>query len=142
MVKNSFSKTWNSSTQPRKQRKYRYNVSLHLKQKYLHVHLSKELREQYGKRNVQVKKGDKVRILRGKFSKQEGKVERVSLKYEKVYVTGIEIIKKEGTKLLIPFNPSNLMIIALDLDDKKRKNKLESKNKEVKPAKQGEKKND
>ncbi len=127
MVKNSFASTWKSSIQPRKQRKYRFNAPLHLKQKFLHIHLSADLRKKYGLRNVQISKGDKVRIMRGKFAKKEGKVERVSLKYEKVYLTGIEIIKKEGTKLPVPLTPSNLMIIDLNLGDKKRKAKLESK---------------
>ena len=127
MVKNSFSTTWKKSTQPRKQRKYRYNAPLHVKQKIMHVHLSPELRKKYGFRNVQIKKGDKVKVLRGKFAKKEGKVEKVTLKQEKVYVTGIEIIKKEGSKLPVPLIHSNLMIIDLDLSDKKRKAKLENK---------------
>ena len=121
MVKQSFSKTWKRSTQTRKQRKYRYNAPLHVKQKMAHVHLSKELREKHGFRNAQVKKGDKVKILRGKFSKKEGKVERVDLKDGKVYVTGMEMIKKDGTKVLASFDPSNLMITTLDTSGKKRK---------------------
>lgn len=144
MVKNSFAKTWKKSTQPRKQRKYRYNAPLHVKQKLVHVHLSADLRKKYVTRNVQVRKGDKVKVMRGQFAKKEGKVERVDLKREKVYVTGIEVIKKEGTKLPVALNPTNLMIIDLELSDKKRKAKLENKNKttgsvkkeETKPVKQ------
>tara|TARA_Y100000031_G_C8022756_1_gene293346 strand:- start:16 stop:471 length:456 start_codon:yes stop_codon:yes gene_type:complete len=124
MVKASFSTGWKRSTQVRKQRKYRYNAPLHLRQKMLHVHLSADLRKKYAKRNVQVRTGDKVRVLRGQYSKKEGKVERVLLKKEKVYVTGIELIKKEGTKIPVGLNPSNLMIIDLNLADKKRKSKL------------------
>ncbi len=126
MVKNIFSTTWKRSSQARKQRKYKYNAPLHLKQKMMHVHLSPELRKKYGLRNVQVRKGDKVKIMRGSFKGKEGKVERVNLKQENVYITGIEIIKKEGTKLLHPFTCSNLMIISLELNDRKRKKKLES----------------
>ena len=127
MVKTSFVTSWKKSTQPRKQRKYKYNAPLHVKQKFLHVHLSPSLREKYGLRNVQIRKGDKARIMRGKFAKQEGKIEKVELKNGKVYITGIEVIKKEGTKLPVPLMPSNLMIIDLDLSDKKRKAKLENK---------------
>ena len=127
MVKNNFSKGWNRSIQPRKQRKYRYNVPLHLKQSMLGVHLSADLRKKYGKRTIRVRKGDKVRILRGQFKRKEGKVERVDVKKEKVFVTGIEIVKKEGAKILHPLVPSNLMIIEMNLDDKKRKQKLEKK---------------
>ena len=123
MVKTSFAITWKKSTQPRKQRKYRYNAPLHVKQKMVHVHLSAELRKKYSFRNVQLKVGDKVKVLRGQFAKKEGKVDKINLKNEKVYVAGIETIKKEGTKLPIALNPTNLMIIELDLSDKKRKQK-------------------
>tara|TARA_Y100000310_G_C20461464_1_gene705585 strand:- start:141 stop:584 length:444 start_codon:yes stop_codon:yes gene_type:complete len=126
MVKSNFTKTWNRSIQPRKQRRYRYEAPLHIKQKFLHVHLSADLRKKYGLRNVQVRKGDKVKILRGSHKKKEGKVERVNLGREHVFVTGVEIIKREGTKVPSQLSPSNLMIIELNLSDKKRKKKLEA----------------
>ena len=120
----TFTTTWKGSTQVRKQRKYRYNAPLHVKQKFMHVHLSAELRKKHGLRNIQIRSGDKVRVMRGKFSKKEGKVDRVSIKQEKVYVTGLEVVKKEGAKLLAPLAPSNLMIIELDLANRKRKAKV------------------
>ncbi|MBT4935775.1 50S ribosomal protein L24 [Candidatus Woesearchaeota archaeon] len=126
MVKNTFSTGWKSSTQPRKQRKYVYNAPLHTKQTMVHVHLSSELKKKYGTRRVQVKKGDKVKILRGQYKKKEGKVERVNLKQGKLFITGVEFIKKDGTKIPVAFTPSNIMIIAVDLGDKKRKQKLEN----------------
>lgn len=116
-----------NSIQPRRQRKHRYDAPLHLKQKFMHVHLSPELRKKYSFRNIQLKKGDKVKILRGQFKKKEGKVDRINLKQERVFIIGMEKVKKEGSKLLVPFHPSNLMITELTLDDKKRKAKLESK---------------
>jgi large subunit ribosomal protein L24 len=130
-MKKKFSPTWNRSVQPRKQRKYRHNAPLHLKQKFMHAHLSPELRKKYLTRNIQLKTGDKVKVLRGVSRKKEGRVERINLKKERVFITGIEKIKKEGTKLLVALRPSNLMIIELNLDDKKRKQKLESKQKET-----------
>ena len=116
-----FSIHWKSSVQPRKQRKYRYNAPLHVRQKLLHVHLSPELRAKYGTRAVQVRKGDKAKVLRGKFKKQEGKVERVNLKRERVFVSGMEYTKKDGAKVPVGFNPSNLMITVADMSDKRRK---------------------
>lgn len=121
MAEKKFSTSWKSSTQPRKQRKYRYNAPLHVRQKLMHVHLSSELRKKYGTRAVQVRKGDKVKVMRGKFKKQEGKVERVNLKREQVYVAGLEYTKKNGTKVQVGFNPSNLMITVVDTNDKRRK---------------------
>ena len=125
MVKSGFSTTWKSSTQPRKQRKYRYNAPLHVQQKFMHAHLSSDLRKKYGTRNVQLRSGDKVLVLRGQYKKKEGKVTRISLKRGQVFVEGIEQIKKEGSKIPIPLKVSNLMIVSLDLQDKKRKQKLE-----------------
>ena len=93
----------------------------------MHVHLSPDLRKKYSFRNIQLRKEDKVKILRGQFKKKEGKVDRIDLKREKVFIVGMERVKKEGAKLLVAFHPSNLMITELNLDDKKRKAKLESK---------------
>lgn len=127
MTPKKFSTSWNRSIQPSKQRKYRFNAPLHIKQRLMHVHLSPELNKKYGKRNLELRTGDRVKILRGQFKKKEGKVEKVNLKRERVFVTGIENIKKDGTKILFPLHPSNLMITELDLNDKKRKQKLEPK---------------
>ena len=91
------------------------------------AHLSKELREKQGKRAVQLRKGDKVQVMRGQFKKKIGKIERINLKKSKVYVNGIEMIKKDGTKVLYPIHPSNLMILELNLDDKKRVQALKRK---------------
>ena len=122
-----FSKTWKSSKKPGKQRKYRYNAPLHIKNKFLSVHLSKELREKHKKRNITIRKGDTVKILRGQFKGKSGKIDRVNLKTTKVYIQGIESAKKDGTKTFYPFNPSNLMIIELNLNDKRRVKSLERK---------------
>ena len=119
--KKEFSTSWKRSTQPRKQRKFRYNAPLHVQQKFAHVHLSKELRQKHGSRAMQVRKGDKVKVLRGKFRNQEGKVERVELKRERVFVIGMDYTKKNGTKVPVPLRPSNLMIMVLEMADKRRK---------------------
>ncbi|MBW2978136.1 50S ribosomal protein L24 [Candidatus Woesearchaeota archaeon] len=119
-MKTKFSRTWKSSKQPRKQRKYRYNAPLNIKTKFMASHLSKELRQKYNRRSLSVRKGDKVQVMRGQFKKKTGKIARSDLKKSKVYIEGIEIIKKDGTKTLYPINPSNLMILELNLDDKKR----------------------
>ncbi len=126
-MKKKFSKTWNKSKQPRKQRKYRYNAPLHVKNKFMSVHLSKPLREKHGKRNVTLRKGDSVKVLRGQFKGKTGKIDRISVKKTKAYILGVEITKKDGTKAFYPFNPTNLMITELNMDDKKRVKGLERK---------------
>lgn len=124
-MKSKFSKTWNSSVQARKQVKYRANAPLHLKGKFLNSNLSKELRKKYGKRSLRLRVGDKVKVLRGSHKGEEQKVGKVNIKREKVYLEKIEVAKKDGSKALIPFNASNLQIITIETDDKKRMQKLD-----------------
>src|SRR3989344_5534603 len=122
-----FSPEWKSSRNPGKQRKYRSGAPLHVKQKFVHSHLSKDLRKKYGKRNASLRKGDKVRITTGNFRKHEGKVIMIDLKNTRVFVDGVESTKKDGTKRKIPFDPSNIMIVELNMDDKLRQKFLEVK---------------
>lgn len=124
-MKQKFSRLWKSSKQPRKQRKYRYNAPLHIKQKFMRSILSKELREKHRKRSFSLRKGDKVKVMRGQFKKHEGKVDRINLKKSKVYLSGVEVTKKDGTKTTYPFDNSNLIITELSLDDKIRRKMLE-----------------
>ena len=124
-MKSVFSKTWKSSVKPRKQKKYVYNAPLHRKSKFLSVNLSKELRKKYNVRNVKVRKGDTVRIQRGRYKSQEGKIDFVFPKKGIVYIEGYEMSKGEGSKARLSFKPSNLQIVDLNLSDKLRKQKLE-----------------
>ena len=119
-MKKKFSTKWKKSKQPRKQRKYRHNAPIHIKGKFLNVHLSKDLAKKHDRRNTRIKTGDKVKVLRGNFRGKEGKIEMIDIKKSKVVITGIEVSKKEGSKSK-PFIPvSNVMIIELNLDDRKR----------------------
>jgi len=119
-MKNKFSKYWKASKQPRKQRKYVYNSPLHIKRKMLSTHLSKNLIKKYNKRNVIIRKGDLVKIARGQFKGKTAKVEKVLLKLNKVYLEGIQQLKLDGSKAYYPIHTSNLIIMELDLSDKKR----------------------
>jgi len=119
-MKKKFSTKWKRSKQLRKQRKYRYNAPIHIKGKFLHAHLSKELAKKYGIRTIRVRVGDKVKIMRGRFRGKEGKVESVDLKKSKVVITGVEISKMDGSKSRPMIHASNLLITELNLDDKKR----------------------
>lgn len=119
-MKKIFDKKWKRSTQPRKQRKYVYNAPLHILRRMMSVCLSKDLRKRHKMRNINIRKGDKVRVLRGQYKGKTGRVDRVSIKNRRVYITGIELIRKEGTKSLIPLVPSNLQITELDRSDKRR----------------------
>ncbi len=109
-----------SSRQPRKQRKALFNAPLHKRQKLMSAPLSPELREKYGIRNLPVRKGDTVRVMRGTWAGHEGKVVRVDLKRMRIYIDGVTIRKADGTPRFYPIHPSKVMIISLDTSDKRR----------------------
>jgi large subunit ribosomal protein L24 len=123
------------TTQPRKQRKAMFGQDLHTLKMYMRAHLSKSLREKYGKRSSSVKKGDEVKIMRGKFTDSSGVVERIDLRNRRVYIEGIQIPKADGTKAKVGVVPSNIMITKLDLNDKARKEKFEAPKAKDKEAK-------
>ncbi len=68
-----------------------------------------------------------MKIMRGKFRKKSGKVSHINPKNQKINVDGISIKKRDGSKVNVNLKPSNLQIIELNLEDKKR-----LKNKEIK----------
>lgn len=119
-MEKEFSTSWRASKSPRKQRKYRYNAPLHIKRKFLASNLSKDLKKKYSKRSFIVRKGDKVKVERGKFRDKIAKVNRVNISKQLVYLDGIDYTKKDGSKLPIGLHPSNLTIVELTLDDKER----------------------
>jgi len=131
-MKKKFSKHWKSSKQPRKQRKYSANAPLHIKRKMLSVNLSKELRKKYGKRNIPARKGDTVKVLRGKFRKKQGKIIKINTKKSKLEVEGIQIKKQDGSKANVKIQPSNVQIIELNIEDRKRKTGKKMEEKKIK----------
>ena len=111
--------SWSGSRKPKKQRAYVRNAPLHVKNTLLGSHLSKELRLKLKRRSLRVRKGDKVKIMRGQHKGKSGTVERVNTKRAKVYINGIEFTKKDGSKALYPINPSQLLIQDLQADKRR-----------------------
>ena len=128
-MKSKFSLKWKASRQARKQRKYRYNAPLHVRRKFFSANLSKELRQKYSRRSFELRKGDTVKIMRGQFKRKKGKITGIDSENIKIYVEGIQKLKKDGTKVNIPLDPSKLQIAELNLDDKKRLQSIERKSK-------------
>ncbi|MFC1769125.1 50S ribosomal protein L24 [Nanoarchaeota archaeon] len=127
-MKRKFSTSWKSSKKPRKQVKFRKKAPLHTKQKFVSAHLSPELRKKHNKRAIPLRKGDKVKIMNGSKKGKTGKVGNIDLKKSKIYIEGFEVSKIDGTKSNLSFQPSNLMITELILEDKKRIKTEEKKN--------------
>lgn len=113
------------SSQPRKQRLALFTAPLHTRQKLMSAPLSPELREKYGVKNLPIRKGDKVRIMRGDFKGHEGSIVKVDLRKLRIYVDGVTIKKLDGTPRFVPIHPSKVMIISLDLKDKMRREIIE-----------------
>ena len=119
-MKSEFNKSWNSSKQPRKQVKFRANAPNHIKRTFMGSTLDKPLREKYGRRTIEVRKDDEVKVMRGKFKGKQGKVGSVDIKNTRIQIDGIQRIKAGGEKLITWFHPSKVKIIILDTEDKKR----------------------
>ena len=119
-MKKKFSASWKSSKKPRKQVKWRKNAPKHVRRKLLSAHLNKELIKKYGRRSFPLKKGDEVKVMIGKFKGKTGKVTLLNSAKLKVYIDGLQRSKVDGTKVNVPLDPSNLLVINLDMEDKKR----------------------
>ncbi|MFB6213543.1 MAG: 50S ribosomal protein L24 [Candidatus Nanohaloarchaea archaeon] len=121
----NWSRHWNSSTKPSKQRKYRDNAPQHVKDKLLSANVSPELREELGTRSISLRTGDRVEVMRGDDSGVSGIVSNIDRDSEKVYVDGIEHEKVDGTMREKALRPSNLQVQALNIEDERRLEKYE-----------------
>ncbi len=115
-----FSKSWKSSKNPKKQRKFLRNAPYHIRRKIMKCSLSPSLRKKYNVRRLRVRTGDTGKILRGKFKGIKEKINKVDVKNYKLYFDNIVFEKKDGTKVPVGIHFSNVQIWDLNLDDKKR----------------------
>lgn len=112
-----------ASRRPGKQRLAFYRAPLHARHRFLAAPLSRELREKYGRRSLPVRKGDKVRVMRGDFKKLEGEVLEVDTKRCRIKVAGVVTRKADGSEVPRPVHPSNVMLVRL-VSDKMRERSL------------------
>ncbi len=124
-MEKKFSKGGKASKRPSKQRKYRANAPLHIKKKFFSSNLKKDLRRKYLRRNFPLRKGDTVKVLRGRFKGRSAKIGSLNLGKLRVYLEGVQVAKRDGTKANVHFDPSNLQITELQLEDRKRVKALE-----------------
>ena len=116
------------SKQPRKQRKRLYSMPLHSKHKLLAARLSKDLKEKYKIKSLSVRKGDRVKILRGDFKKMDGEVLEVNTKKQTITVQGVNVTKADGSQVNRPIRPTNVMLLKL-VEDKERLRTTEGRSK-------------
>ena len=113
------------SEQPDKQRTSQRRAPLHERHKQVRATLAEDLREEYGQRNVRVNAGDTVEVLRGDHAGEEGEVMGVDLKDATVTVEGVTVEAADGEEVPRPLPASNLRVTKLDLDDDRRRERLE-----------------
>src|SRR3990172_7284543 len=111
----------------RKQRKRMYNAPLHVRTQLVSAHVEKKRgREDGVPRSLPLRKGDQVRVMRGgpKVRGQIGKVLSVDRRNFRVVIDGIRMKKADEKEVERPLHPSNLMIIALDESDPRRRRRM------------------
>lgn len=120
-----------TTSQPRKQRLLRLTAPHHQARKQMASHLSEELLLKYNRRSVTVIVGDEVQVLRGDadFKGKTHRVVDVDTKKRKLIIDGVTIKKADGTAVQLPVDPSNVKVVKLNLDDKRRVAKLEESSK-------------
>jgi large subunit ribosomal protein L24 len=96
----------------------------HIRDAMIHSTLTDNLREEYGMRSIRVIKGDNVRVMRGEYNGIEGKIEKVNTQRGTLAIEGIQREKVRGGNVKVQIHASNVKIIGLNLDDKKRENRL------------------
>lgn len=119
----NWSPSWISSKKPTKQRKYVKNAPLHVRSALLCSHLSKELAKKLNTRSLRVRKGDKVTVMRGQHKGKSGTVDRVDTQKARIYITGVEVPKRDGSKAMYPIHPSKLMIKEIATDKRRTSEK-------------------
>jgi large subunit ribosomal protein L24 len=127
MIGESKMQTLKPTTKPTKQRKMLRQAPDHIRYKFFAAHLSPKLATSHGAKNLPVRNGDTVRIMRGDHKGVEGKITRIDRKKYRIYVEGLTREKVDGTTIPVPVHPSKVIITNLNLDDKWRKKILERK---------------
>ena len=121
----------------RSQRKRQLGAPSSIKRRLMSCHLVKTLRDQYKIRSLPIKRGDEVKILKGKSKGKAGKVVQVYRKRNVIYVDKVNREKQNGQSVFLPIRPCHCVIEKL-LINKDRTKTIERR--AVHKIKAGEKK--
>ena len=112
-------------TKVRNQQKFRaMNQTI---SKEISAPISKELRKKYSRRNVRILIGDAIKVIRGEYKGIAGKVSKISTQSNSIAIEGNKKEKLKGDKIDIYIHSTNVIITALNTDDKWRLKILEKK---------------
>ena len=109
------------SSKRRVQRKYQLAATSSIKRKLMSCHLVKALRDQHKIRALPIKRGDEVKILKGKAKGKSGKVVQVYRKRNVIYVDKVNREKQNGQTVFLPIKPSYCVIEKLLLNKDRTK---------------------
>jgi large subunit ribosomal protein L24 len=114
------------SGKPRKQRFFRFNAPMHVRQHFLHVHVDKALKTKLKmqRSSVQISRGDTVKVMAGSKKGTKGKVTKVDLRTGRISIDSLTKKNSRGKEFNIPISASNVYITELNLTDKYRAAKL------------------
>jgi large subunit ribosomal protein L24 len=108
------------SSKPRKSRKAFMEMPSHKRVKKVSGHASEKVKKETGKRAVSLRKGDIVKVVRGNFKGKTGKIVNINHAKLKITIDGVKRKKSDGTEILMPIDPSNIIVQELDKSDAKR----------------------
>ena len=102
----------------RTQRKLQLTAPSSIKRRLMSCHLSKSLREQHKIRCLPIKRGDEVKILKGKSKGKAGKVVQVYRRRNVIYVDKVNREKQNGQAVFLPIRPCHCVIEILLINKK------------------------
>ncbi len=127
------------SKSPNKQRKAQYNAPLHTKRKRVTARLQLDSNDKRfeGIRNITVRVGDTVRVVRGDYAhggkrertneQKSGAILSVDSNSGRLTIEGCTIINSNNQEEPYPIHVSNVVVVKIDESDKLRVQQLTSK---------------
>ena len=109
--------------------------------KQISAPISKDLRKKYSRRSARIMLDDTIKVIRGEYKGITGKVSKISTTSNSIAIEGNKKEKLKGDKIDVYIHTTNVIITALNTDDKWRLKILEKKSKsKIKSMKEESKK--
>ena len=120
-----------------------YRATNQVMSKQSSASISKDLRKKYSRRSIRIMIDDTVKVIRGEYKGITGKVSKISTEISSIAIEGNKKEKLKGDKIDVYIHTTNVIITALNTDDKWRLKILEKKPKsKIKSMKDEAKKKD
>ena len=104
-----------------------YRASNQVISKQICAPITKDLRKKYSRRSARIMLDDTVKVIRGEYKGIAGKVSKISTNNSSIAIEGNKKEKLKGEKVDVYIHSTNVIITALNTDDKWRLKILEKK---------------